>query len=45
MAEGIDTAVHTATMEMGGKTVAVIGNSLNKEKKLCFLLSEHFIVV
>ncbi len=30
LAEGIDTAVHTATIEMGGKTVAVIGTPLNQ---------------
>ncbi len=30
LAEGIDTAVHTATIEMGGKTVADIGTPLNQ---------------
>ena len=30
LAEGIDTAVHTATIEMGGKTVAVIGTPLDQ---------------
>ncbi len=30
LAEGIDTAVHIATIEMGGSTVAVIGTPLNQ---------------
>lgn len=30
LAEGIDTAVHTASIEMVGKTVAVIGTPLNQ---------------
>lgn len=50
LAEGIDTAVHTASIEMGGKTVAVIGTPINqvyprKNSKLQKLIGKDHLLI
>ncbi|MFC1496284.1 DNA-processing protein DprA [Candidatus Margulisiibacteriota bacterium] len=50
LARGIDTAAHTGTIRSGGKTIAVIGTSLNKQypsenKQLQEIIAENHLLI
>jgi DNA processing protein len=50
LAEGVDTAAHQAALETGGRTIAVIGTSLDKaypsgNRELQDLLAEKYLVI